>query len=67
MRVLKMEEISSVSGGSQIVCTVGTSGINCTASGEYWEAVFTDFYDGLVEAFVDFYEWIGVPVPDDQP
>ncbi len=44
MRNLNQFEVSDVSGG-EITCTVGTSGVNCTASTGEWKQA----YDSVVD------------------
>ena len=60
MRELIREEITAVAGG-KIECTIGTSGINCTGTGEEFADALFGAYDNAVKSFTNFFEWVGAP------
>lgn len=44
MRNLNMFEVDSVSGG-EMTCSVGTSGVSCTATVSEWKTVYNNAVD----------------------
>lgn len=57
MHILDCYEMDRVSGG-EIVCSAGTSGVNCSGTISDWGDAIFGAYDYAVQGTTDFLCWI---------
>jgi len=74
MRELNNQELSIVSGGTEIVCTFGFFQFTCTGSLSAWNNLSLAFadstfslYDAAVESTTELFDWMFGDSPEEAP
>jgi len=74
MRELNNQELAIVSGGTEIVCSIGIFGVSCTGTIQQWLELggmigegASDLYESAIESTTDLFEWMFGDDPEEAP